>query len=257
MLREESALGLDTPEDGSDAELEYEEVQATVPAVGDSADDEETFLDVLETFTVDDEPAVSLDSTYTADGEPAVSLDSALTNTNCSQDGGKPPVSVELGNDGFQTAADVLPDEAESDEPDACRRTSARRPPEASFRAAKSKSRRRAKPDLSPSERAPGLPVAASAEGDGLKCNVCSAVFPTRNRLFGHIKEEGHALAPAPGGRTSGTAPAAKKMSAKEKKAARAERAAAAAAATAATLAAAAEDEKDHRRRGATAGKRR
>ena len=27
-----------------------------------------------------------------------------------------------------------------------------------------------------------------------LKCNVCSSSFPTRNKLFGHIKESGHAL---------------------------------------------------------------
>jgi DnaJ family protein A protein 5 len=27
-----------------------------------------------------------------------------------------------------------------------------------------------------------------------LKCNVCSESFPTRNKLFGHIKQTGHAL---------------------------------------------------------------
>lgn len=26
------------------------------------------------------------------------------------------------------------------------------------------------------------------------KCNVCSVIYPTRNKLFGHIKESGHAL---------------------------------------------------------------
>jgi DnaJ family protein A protein 5 len=31
---------------------------------------------------------------------------------------------------------------------------------------------------------------------EGLKCGVCGAAFPTRNRLFRHIEEEGHAMPP-------------------------------------------------------------
>lgn len=40
-------------------------------------------------------------------------------------------------------------------------------------------------------------PKPSNAKGDDeLTCSVCRAAFPTRNRLFRHIEEEGHAMAP-------------------------------------------------------------
>ncbi|KAI8917989.1 hypothetical protein BC831DRAFT_484128 [Entophlyctis helioformis] len=60
--------------------------------------------------------------------------------------------------------------------------------------------------------------AAASHTAESLwVCNVCATVFPTRNKMFTHIKETGHALADGYAASASASASASKKSKSKRK----------------------------------------